>query len=310
MYDTINLRINSEQVKEVDLMSEVPNYFNITSETVYETGPTISGYIGNLRVTVNQRGVRVGNGSLCKYYLGDNLQTIGRQDTEKAIQKISDTLHLPFNQADVTRLDIAQNLILKHPISSYLNHLGTAQYYTRLEQPESVYYTNNKRKLVFYDKVKEHTAKREPIPELYRGRNALRFEMRLEKRLREQFNRPVVTANLLFEEKFYIELIDWFDNEYKTIQKINTMETDLNTVKTKRDLYQMGLISLIQSEGGPMAIQKRIDELYHTKQITRKQVYDLKQAVKDALTITPGQKENELIKELDQKMKESIRFYR
>ncbi|RCW31383.1 phage/plasmid replication protein [Marinilabilia salmonicolor] len=176
MFDTINLRLSSDEVKGTDLLSEIPNHFEVTSESMYQTGPSVSGYIGNLRVSVNERGVKVGNGSLCKYYLGDNLQTIGRQDTQKAIQKISDTLHLPFDRAHVTRLDIAQNLILKHPLPVYLNHLGTAQYYTRFEQPDSVYYSNSKRRLVFYNKVKEVTARREPIPELYRGRNALRFE--------------------------------------------------------------------------------------------------------------------------------------
>lgn len=310
MFDTVNLRLSSDEVKGTDLLSEIPNHFEVTSESMYQTGPSVSGYIDNLKVTVNERGIRVGNGSLCKYYLGDNFQTIGRQDTQKAIQKISDTLHLPFDRAHVTRLDIAQNLILKHPLPVYFNHLGTAQYYTRFEQPDSVYYSNSKRKLVFYNKVKEITAKREPVPELYRGRNALRFEMRLEKRLREQFKRKEVTANLLFDEKFYIKLIDWWFDEYQNIQKINAMETDLSNVKTKRDLYNIGLLALVQKEGGPMAIKKKIDEMYQTGQISRKQVYDLKQAVKDALSNETSQKQSEAIKELDKKIKQAVRFYR
>lgn len=309
MFDTVNLRLNSDQIKGTDLLSEIPNYFEVTSESMYQTGPSVTGQIDNLRVTVTERGVKVGN-SLCKYYLGDNLQTIGRQDTEKAIEKISDTLHLPFDRSHVTRLDIAQNLILKHPLPVYLNHLGTARYYTRLEQPDSVYYSNSKRRLVFYNKLKEVAARREPIPELYRGRNALRFEMRLEKRLREQFKRKEVTASLLFEEKFYIKLIDWWFDEYKAIQKINAMETDLSNVKTKRDLYNIGLLALVEKEGGPMAIKKKIDELYQTGEISRKQVYDLKQAVKDALSNETGQKQSEAIRELDQKIKQAVRFYR
>jgi hypothetical protein len=310
MFDKIDLRLSSDEVKGTDLLSEIPNYFEVTSENMYQTGPSVSGYIGNLKVTVNERGVKVGNGSLCKYHLGDNLQTIGRKETQKAIERISDTLHLPFERAHVTSLEIAQNLILKHPLQAYFNHLGPAQYYTRLEQPDSVYYSNSKRNLVFYNKVKEATAKREPIPELYRGRNVLRYEMRLKKRLREQFKRPEVKASLLFEEKFYIELIDWWFDEYKAIQKINAMETDLSTVQTKRDLYNIGLLALVQKEGGPAAIYRKIDELYQTGQISRKQVYDLKQALKDALSNEKGQKESEVIKELDQKMRQAVRFYR
>ncbi|MBZ4676377.1 MAG: hypothetical protein JG782_996 [Anaerophaga sp.] len=310
MFDTIKLRLNREEVKGTDLLSEIPNYFEVTSESMFQTGPSVSGYIDNLKVTVNERGVKVGNGSLCKYYLGDNLQTIGRKDTQKAIEKISDTLHLPFDRAHVTRLDIAQNLILKHPLPVYFNHLGPAQYYTRFEQPDSIYYSNKKRRLIFYNKVKEVTAKREPVPELYRGRNALRFEMRLEKRLREQLKRPEVKASLLFDEKFYIELIDWWYNEYQNIQKINEMQTDLTKAKTKKDLYQIGLLALVEKEGGPAAIQKKIDEMFQSGLIDRFKKRDLKQAVKDALTVGTGQIESEAIKELDQKMKQAVRFYR
>ncbi|RCW29876.1 hypothetical protein DFO77_12571 [Marinilabilia salmonicolor] len=144
----------------------------------------------------------------------------------------------------------------------------------------------------------------------YVGGRWLTFEMRLEKRLREQFKRKEVTANLLFEEKFYIKLIDWWFDEYKAIQKINEMQTDLSTVKTKRDLYNIGLLALVQKEGGPMAIKKKIDELYQTGQISRKQVYDLKQAVKDALSNETGQKQSEAIRELDKKIKQAVRFYR
>ena len=86
------------------------------------------------------KGVNLKDGSLCKYYLGDNFQTLGRGDTKQAIEMLSDTLHLPLHKATVTRIDIAQNYIVKHPTSVYFNHLGNCMFNERLVQPDGLYY--------------------------------------------------------------------------------------------------------------------------------------------------------------------------
>ena len=45
--------------------------------------------------------------------LESNFKTLGHAETKKAIEQLSDTLHLPIEKAIVTRLDIAQNFIVK-----------------------------------------------------------------------------------------------------------------------------------------------------------------------------------------------------
>lgn len=310
MYDTVNFRLDREGAGQTDFLCETSNHIKITGEHLFNGEPVLTGTLDNLKVTINQNSVKVGGGSLCKFVLGDNIQTAGRKETEQAIQKISDTLHLPFDRAEVTRMDLAQNFIMRNQLTVYFSHLGNAQYYTRFEQPDSLYYMNGKRDLVFYNKVKEVTAKREPVPEIYKGRNALRFEMRFKKRLREQFKRSKVSADLLYKEKFYMLLLDKYYSEYKAIQKINMMETDFKRVKTRRDLYQIGLMALIQKEGGILAMEQKINELAQAGKITKKQVYDLRQAVREACNNEVVTVKSEAMQELDQKVKEAIRFYR
>ncbi|MDZ7936354.1 MAG: phage/plasmid replication protein [Emticicia sp.] len=52
-------------------------------------------------------------GSLSKWFLGDNIQTLTRGDMKRATEKLSDTLHLPMSKAKVGRIDLAKNLLMK-----------------------------------------------------------------------------------------------------------------------------------------------------------------------------------------------------
>src|SRR5690554_1440268 len=114
MYDTINLRLGADDFNGVDFLAETPCYFNVEGSHNYNGEQVVTGTLDNsLKVTVSKRGVRVAGGSFCKWMLGDNLQTLGRKETQQGIERLSDTLHLPFERSQVTKLDIAQNLIMQ-----------------------------------------------------------------------------------------------------------------------------------------------------------------------------------------------------
>lgn len=312
MYDTINFRLNQDEAAGIDILSEIPNYLEHIGLHDYEGYPTVSGRLNDLKVTVNRSGVNVKDGSICKWYLGDNFQTMGRGDTKQAIEKLSDTLHLPFSKAKVTRLDIAQNFILKNDPGIYINHLGELKGYKRLRQPDSLYYTGTKGILCFYDKVKEQRAAGHNIPELYKGRNCLRYEQRYEHRV-SQLLKTEVTGALLYDEVFYIGLLNKWKATYKVIEKINDAQINFMEMKTKSDLYKMGIISLVERQGGELKALNQIAEARKKDELTAKQAYDLKQAIKKACKTQKGKSlmiENKLIRELDKKIDEAIRFYR
>ena len=133
MYDTVNFRLKQYEAGGIDFLAETPCYFDVTGTHNFNGETVLSGNLNGLKITVRRSGVNVKGGSLCKWYLGDNFQSMGRGDVKKAIEKLSDTLHLPIERASVTRLDIAQNFIVKHPTSVYYNHLGILAYAKRLE---------------------------------------------------------------------------------------------------------------------------------------------------------------------------------
>lgn len=311
MYDTVNFRLTIADVKGVDFLQETPCYFEKAALHDYSGEQVVTGSLNGLKVSVNRYQVKVKNGSLCKWYLGDNFQTLGRGDVQRAIEKLSDTLHLPMSKASITRLDVAQNIITKHPLMVYLNHLGVLRYATRLQQPSGLYYCSQAGRLCFYDKNKEQRAKGEPIPELYKGRNVLRYEQRYTQRLASRFNVPAVTGALLYDEAFYVGVLNRWRDAYKDISKINDITLNFQAMTSKQQLYKMGVLSMVERIGGEVEMITQINEAYKRGDLTAKQAYDLRQAVKEACKAGDGLTiPNEAITELDKKINEAVRFYR
>ena len=317
MYDSVDFKLRSTDVSNIDFLSETPCYFDVSGEHFFEGELVITGKLDNFNITVNRGGVNIKDGSLCKYHLGDNFKTLGRSDTQRAIERLSDTLHLPIDKATVTRLDIAQNFIVKQPLQVYYNHFGELKHANRAPftndggEIETLYYYQRLRLLVFYDKLKEQQTKKQPIPELYQNRNVLRYEQRYKGRLSKSFNVERVTGSLLFDEAFYIKVINFWKDNYFNIKKINDITLSMEVMKTKTDLYNMGVLSLVEMVGGELNFISQIKEASLKGILTRKQAYDLKQAVITACKTKDGiTAPNNAILELDKKVNDAVKYYR
>lgn len=302
MYDTVNFRLRQSEVAGVDFITELPCYLNNVGEHCYGGDVVITGSLKGLSVSVSRYQMKVKDGSLCKWYFGDNYKTMGRGDMQRAIEKLSDILHVPMSKATVTRLDIAQNFITKHPPEVYLNHLGVLRYATRLQEPNGIYYSQTSGRLCFYDKNREQKSHREPIPELYEGRNVLRYEQRYTNRIASQFKVDGVTGAMLYDETFYIALLNRWEEVYKAIQKINDVSLNFQEMKGKQQLYKMGVLSLIEQAGGQLQMIEQINEAQKRGELSKKQAFDLRQAINKACQIRNGLTvPNEAIQELEKK---------
>lgn len=313
MYDNLDFKLRKSDGMNVDFLGETPCYFNVTGEHTFVDGTVITGNLDGYKIAVREDGVNITDGSLCKFYLGDNFQTLGRGDTQRAIEKLSDTLHLHVDKATVTRIDLAQNFIMRQPVENYFNHLGELKYYKRSPMiPEgALYYFNHKNTIIFYDKVREQKAKGKIIPELYENRNVLRYETRYLQRLPSTFNVERVTGGLLYNEAFYIGIMKRWKETYKTIRKINDVSLNLQAMRTKQELYKMGILSLIERVGGQVQMIEQINEAQKKGVLSKKQAYDLRQAVNDACNIKDGLTvSNDPITELDKKVRNAVKYYR
>ena len=311
MYDTVGLNLFVEDGRGISPLDDVPPRLDRLAGVNHLPGHEyVSGYLGDLKITARPHSVRVSRGSICKWHFGDNYQTLDRRDMHEAVEHLSDTLHLPMSEAEVTRLDFGTNLIMKHPIPAYLGHLGTLRYYRRNEASDGLYYCSNGKELNFYDKNRERQRTGAPIPELYTGRDVLRYEIRYTSRLPRHFNRLSVTAADLYDRAFFDEMLHRWRDTYRAIQKINDITPDFSMITKKSELNRLGVLALVEKYGGQQKFLKLIDERRITGTLTKKQASDLRAAVNDACTIREGTASaSEFVAELDKKIRDTVKMY-
>ena len=180
MFDTININLRSIDTQQLNFVKTVTRDLNVDT-TTSRYGTTYTSHIDNLTIRTTTQGVSIGNGSLCKFLHGNNIVNFTRTDTRLAFEKLSDTLHVSLNNATVSRMDVAYNFDVTYPPESYFYHLGNLPYYKRLEQMfykgvEGLYYSSvsDKKQLVFYDKIKETTNRKDYVPPEYQNKNRIR----------------------------------------------------------------------------------------------------------------------------------------
>lgn len=309
MFDTLKLYVRQDSVRDTDLLAEIPVY--LENITAHEKRDQIhySGSLNNLRVYVSERGVSI-QGSLAKYYLSDNMQTLRRQNTEQAIQNLSDDLHLPIKNAQVSRVDFAHNFIMKYKPETYYQYLGESQYFERFTKPNSLYYENGNRTKLFYDKPAEAKSKGYKMPKVWTDKHILRYEIRYRRRLDKQFNEPEVTAKTLYQESFYIKLIDRYVSDFKSIHKNAKISLDIEKMATVKDFWDQMALLMIDKIGQDGAVDL-VEELRAKEVFDKPEYYSrLKKQIRDKSQKFQATDSTPLIDELESKVSALKRYYR
>lgn len=303
MYDTVNTFLSWDKVGSYNL-STLTDVLSDVTEHNNNNYRSITGNLKNYKVVGFETGIFL-KGSIAKYINGDNLHTLTRSGMQQAIEELSDKLHLPIWMADVTRVDLATHFIMKYEVPEYYKYLGEKRYFKRLQATtDTLYYNTTPRKIIFYDKSKEAKKKGVNIPVVYIGENLLRYEIRHEGRLRKQFNLPEVTVSTLYQEDFYIKLINIWIHEYFNIQKINRVKlTNMDSIKTPKDAERM-IFGLLLNMAGQGEIENIISDLKAEKVYQDPKYYSrLKKKLLDIANQTEISERSELINELDQNIK-------
>lgn len=310
MYDSLDMRLTRMEIGHVDFLNEIPQFCDKVITHTYPDGEySYTGILENLSVSISRNSVGVKDGSFCKWLLGNNLQTMGRNDVKLGLEKLSDILHLPMDKATVSRIDIAQNIMLKYPIEIYLNHLGYCGNIKPSEQPNGVYYHQKNLSFCLYEKIKEQKAAKNPIPELFKKQNCMRMELRLKSRLAATLKRGSITGAMLYNEAFYLEMVNLWGSYYKSIQKINDIQINFSEIKTRTDFRRYSSIDWVAQNGGQAAIINQIKNAQKMNGLTAKQAHDLKKEVEAANNIENGfTRQSEAIIELDRKIDEAIKY--
>ncbi len=315
MYDTVDFWLSMVEAGQ-NVVNPLFNLANVKETTNRETGEVwTSGNLDNLKVTSSGAGISV-KGSLAKFYFPDNTYTLTRQYAKEAIEKLSDILHLNFNNANITRLDVSANFIMQKKATRYFDVLGLCSHFNRVQATiNTLYYQNSgkqaKRVLAFYNKAREVENRSGIMPDIYNGTNLLRYESRWRTRLSSQLKEEAVTGAILTDRRFYGKVINlWADNYFKIDKKRNVNMEAIEKIKTVGDavdyVFAIALQKLQADE-----VQQLLKEMKERKVFDDPKYYTrLKQKLKNTASKTSITEVNDLVKELDGEIKQVLAFKR
>ena len=307
-YDKVKIWIDRAIVG--DNHPTITNYLDrAKQETDLQTGEVkTTGCIEGLKVSVFASGLYI-VGSLPKFIFGSNVYPLDRHKAVQAIEKISDTLHIQVKEGVVKSLEFGANYLMKNPVPDYLLRLGSMQRLERVQlSHNSIRYEGRGKKqprvFAFYDKIADAAAKGMECPNGLE--NLLRFEIRLNGRLPYQLSVPEVKASTLTDMQFYRMMVEYYINSYFSISKLNQIKTDvMSEIRTPKDAFDVFVARLI-SQTDQNQINGFLDELKRAGVfVDRKNYSRLKNKILEVATKANITIADELIKELDDEVKNS-----
>lgn len=291
-----------------DMPSVAPYLDRGSERTDIDTGEvSIYGSVSNIMVSQTFGGYYI-QGSLPKYLYGNNVCQLTRKDIGTAIESLSDTLHLPIQDADVTGIEVGANICLSKMPSAYIGLLGDMPRMKRVMLGDSLYYRGSgkvfPKQYYFYDKGQEVKEKGGVMPVGLEMANMLRYEMRLTKRLPKQLGIQELKASTLQDRAVYRELVNrWLDG-YLSINKITDMKgsgyVKGMSVKQVREIF----VAQQLAKGGALAIENLITGLKAESFFTDRREYSkLKKSLYDIVGRGKSSVDNALIAELTDNVK-------
>ncbi len=315
MIDTMRVILN-RTIGGGDLAEAVaPRLLRATEHQTAAGTNYITGYIEAdgkpLSITANADILTIRN-SLTKFCCGNNFEQLRRKDIEFCMQQISDLLHVDVRPAQVTRLDIAANILTKRPPAAYFSRCGYCARYNRGILAGSLYYTQKQKAIVLYDKIQEAKRHKEEIPQLYTGQNVLRIEYRMltKTAVQKQLQLPNVTAADLYKETNYIRLWNMWKAAYFSIDKITEAYLlNFEVMESVKDLNHAGIISLCEGVGGQDEFFRQLKEAQAAGTLTKDKAFKLRRAVVEAYKSCGNiYTKDEAVQELNNKVLQAARF--
>ena len=306
MYDTLCIKVDRYGA---DDFAGIPALLTNRKEWINkETGSVnIRGNLRNFRISISLGGISI-QGSLAKFYFGDNLHTLDVRTAKEAIGELSHELGISFDEAHITRLDFGANLFLKYSPAGYFTLLSNHQQLQRREyEGESIYYNrraknwNNLLELSFYDKSVEYRKKTGPLPTGYAGKNILRYEVKWRGRDLKKIQNGRIMVAQLHDPAFFLRLVDAWAEHYYSIPKHKIIQSDcMGNIKTVSDAFN-ALCAMAFANAPEVHIEPFLDILKERQIFPRAGDYSrLKQKVAKVVTNPQYTACHDLVRELDE----------
>lgn len=290
----------------------------IDSDDYYEL-PYAKG-VGGWRIVAHKKAYVI-EGSLAKWYFGNNIQTLTLAQAKKAVRDLGVALGVgdAIFKAKVNRVDFSSVVCTDLTPVYYFNLMDYLNGFRRsLKDGETtLYYDRTTRDKVVkaYDKTLEANYTGMEIPENYRGKNLFRFEVvyytsEINRVFNKRKNLKEVTLKDILTERAFNYFADTWLGYYERIQKINNANNMIQKNKeetlTTRILVNRMVARLVNQTGLEDAL--RFIELdYQVGNVTdRRNINDAKRKVRELAQSVPAPP-YDLIDDLDRRMRQRAR---
>jgi len=233
MFDSIAIR---KELKDDSFEKINKEKLTYNGEGVnHHTGELYSKYrLRNLYVNLSNSGISI-SGSLPQYISDSNFAPLPFCLAKAAIKKLELDLNISLGNAELTRLDITNNLLLNNPIQNYLQYFGEVKKFRKkhdYNNRKGLIYSSCSTGLEFYDKrTKPKKTDPDLIPLKFKNnKTAFRFECQLKDNLEKRFglkNGEKVTVEMLYKPWFAQRAINIWHDYFYEIPKLNELPSDV-----------------------------------------------------------------------------------
>lgn len=309
MYDKVKMTatIDREQALNVSVLDELTGDINLITGEI--TG-NAKGKYRNLSIHLHPDSIII-EGSLAKYYFGNNIDMLDRELTEKAIKQLSNELWIDLQYAQVTQFEIGANFEMSQPVQRYFDILGECPRMIKGNFGNSVYFQGKAKKeniqriLKFYDKGTEAKKKKE-VPLNYDIKNILRFEILYKHNFKQQLGTAKVYAYTLYDKEFYTNMVQRYYDTYMSISKHKELNIEWpDNIKTPKDILKLAF--KMYAEGSQITVDDIINSAKSNNTFPgnkRKYYCDARKLIEQWLSDVKVTKTDVRVKELDQKVKD------
>jgi hypothetical protein len=257
MLDTITLWLETSNAEQsMSKLTETSEKIDReTCELLYS-----SGKLRNLKVRVSMGGIWL-TGSLAKFHLGNNIETLTREGTAHAVEQVSDELSQPMARARVFRVDVAQTFAMERPPSDYFRSFLAPPRMNRLEyRSGTLTFFNCQRSVVFYDKGVEMRRKRAGsndragnggLSRFTDHPHLLRYEVQFKRRIGRVFDEKEIRAASLSKPAIYEKAVMRSEEQYFKLGRVCLVHRPVGATTVKSDvefLATLGLQSFVPQQ--------------------------------------------------------------
>jgi len=258
--DTVKFYLYLDQYKidHRSLKKSLDDYDVITGSNGVER---ISGNLANMRINERRFVLQI-EGSLPKFYHGNNFRPLDITELKHCIELLSDRLHLQIENMGISRVDISDSVAVSLKPKYYLDCLVSHPYLEREPKGRNgIYFQNKSRHTTIYDKSEELKSKKKNIPVKFREQNWLRIEHVHKRDVTDWF--PFLNnITGLYEPENYIATINHWEEEFNSIQKVDTCTGKLDSITDQMDYHKLLMVEGMRQRGGQLAALRELETLY------------------------------------------------